>query len=119
MTASLAPLRHRRPVVTAVLFQFLHGAVVVVLVMVGLAIALRVGGPTIGRDELYRLGPALQLAVAGALLPLALAAPLTWVFGLTAPRRAWLVPIVGSSASVALWAVAMFFLHTPDPILGG
>jgi hypothetical protein len=119
MTATGAPLRRRRPILTAVLLLLAHSVVVFALVMLGLSIALSVGGPTIGRDELYRLGPALQLAVVGAVAPFALSALLTWVFGLLAPRRAWLVPIVAICASVLLWAVAMLFLRTPEPIPGG
>lgn len=119
MTRTLARLRHRRPVLAAVLLLLLHGVVVFVLVMVGLSLALAIGGPTIGRDELYRMGPALQLAVAGAVVPFALSILLTWPIALLASRRAWLMPIVSICATVVLWTAAMLFLHTPDPIPGG
>ncbi|MDR6970774.1 hypothetical protein [Leifsonia shinshuensis] len=119
MSTTFAPLRHRRPVLTAALLLLLHGVIVFVAVMLGLSIALTIGGPTIGRDELGRMGPALQLAVAGALVPFAFAVLLTALVGLVSPRRVWVVPIVGICSSVVLWVTAMLFLHAPDPVLGG
>lgn len=119
MTPALTPLRHRRPVLTAMLVLLLHGVVVFVLVMLALSIALSIGGPTIGRDELYRMGPALQLAVGGAVAPFALSALVTWSLALTLPRRAWSASAVAIFVSVVLWSVAVAFLHTPAPIPGG
>ncbi|WP_374010378.1 hypothetical protein [Leifsonia sp. LS-T14] len=119
MTTTLTPLRHRRPVLTAAMLLVLHGAIVFVLVMLALSVALAIGGPTVGRDELYRMGPALQLAVAGAVAPFACSVLVTFLVGLTVSRRAWLVPVLGISASVSLCATAMLFLHTPAPIPGG
>ena len=119
MTTTAAPLRQRRPVLTAVLLLLLHGVVAFVLIMVGLSLALTIGGPTIGRDELYRMGPALQLSCLGALLPLLLAPIATLAVAISARSRTWIAPLVSLGASVLLWGVALFFLHAPAPVLGG
>ncbi|SEA76295.1 hypothetical protein [Leifsonia sp. 21MFCrub1.1] len=119
MTTTRTPLRRRRPVLTTLLLLAAHGVAVVVLVMLALSVALAIGGPTVGRDELYRMGPALQLAVAGAVLPFGVAVLLASLVGLAAPRRAWLVPAFGICTSVVFCATAMLFLHPPAPLLGG
>ncbi|GAA4147185.1 hypothetical protein [Leifsonia shinshuensis] len=97
----------------------LHGAVVVVLILLGVAVALNVAGPTVGRDELYRLRPALPLAVAGAALPFVIAAVLTLMAAPGASRRARAIPVVGIAASMVLWSVALLFVHAPEPLQGG
>ncbi|WP_314147766.1 hypothetical protein [uncultured Leifsonia sp.] len=119
MTTTAAPLRQRRPVLTAVLLLLLHGVVAFVLIMVGLSLALTIGGPTIGRDELSRMGPALPLSCLGALLPLLLAPIATLAVAITARGRTWIAPLVSLGASVLLWGVALLFLHPPEPVLGG
>ncbi|MEY9850611.1 hypothetical protein ABH923_000289 [Leifsonia sp. EB41] len=119
MTERIAPLRYRRPVATVVMLLALHGVIVFALVMLAVSVALSIGGPTIGHDELYRMGPALQLSVAGAVAPFILATALTLPIGLAAPSRLWLVPTVATCASVVFCVIAMLLFHAPAPIPGG
>jgi hypothetical protein len=119
MTAATEPLHRRRRVLTAVMLLLLHGLVAFILVVLALQIALTVGGPTTGRDELYRMGPALQLVVAGAVAPFGISALLIWLIGLASPSRVWFVPLVAILTSVVFCVVATLFLRAPAPIPGG
>lgn len=119
MTTTIEPLHRRRPGLMAAMLLGLHGLVASVLVVLALQVALTLGGPTIGRDELYRLGPELQLAVAGTAAPFGISPLLIWLIGLVSPSRVWVVPLVAIVTSVVLCVVAMLFLHAPAPIPGG
>ena len=114
----------RRPWLPAVLVATLlvvaHAALSGLLSMVALSVALAVGGPDIGRDELSRLGPALPLAVAGALVPVLIASTAAFALALSArPQNAWKAPALGMAASVVLCGIALAFLHAPPPLSGG
>lgn len=117
MDVADAPLRRRRPVLAAVLLLLLHGVIAFVLLVITLAYALSLDD-TIGRDELYRLGPAFRWAMAGAFLPLPAAAVAVWILGLVRPRQAWLAPVAGIGASVVACLVWLPFIH-PAPVIGG
>jgi hypothetical protein len=120
VTAPVGGLATRRPRLLAFGLVAAHVALAVLLVMVALSVSLAIGGPGIGRDELYRLGPALPLAVAGALVPVPVAATAALALALSAqPQRAWTAPVIGGIASVALCGVALAFVHTPAPLIGG
>ena len=114
-----APARRRRQTIRTILLLLLHGAVAAILVMLAISIAVAIGGPSIGRDELCRVGPALRLAVAGAIVPFPISAVATLVAVASARRRSWAAPVVGIGASVVLWGVALLFLHAPEPLQGG
>jgi len=117
---SAGALARRRPWLLALLLVGAHIVVAALLVMVALTVSLAVGGPEIGRDELYRLGAAPRLAAAGAVVPVIVAATATFVFALSArPQDAWKAPAIGMVASVALCAIALAFLHAPAPVVGG
>ncbi|MGH1550734.1 hypothetical protein ACRAWB_16725 [Leifsonia poae] len=117
MDAGDAPLRQWRPVVVAVLLLLLHGVVAFALMVITLAYALSLDD-TIGRDELYRLGPAFRWAMAGAFLPLPLAALAVWILRLVRARYVWVAPVAGMCASVVLCLVWLPFFH-PEPVIGG
>lgn len=120
MTAPARELAPRRPRLLAFALVAAHVALAVLLVMVALSVSLAIGGPGIGRDELYRLGPALPLAVAGAAVPVPVAATAALALALSArPQRAWRAPVIGAVASVALCGVAVAFVHVPAPLIGG
>ncbi len=120
MSARAHPLAHRRPGLLALLLVGAHIAVAALLGMVALTVSLAVGGPEIGRDELSRLGAAPRLAVAGAVLPVIVAATAAFALALSArPQNAWKAPVIGMVASVVLCASALTLLHSPAPIVGG
>ncbi|MBO1740168.1 hypothetical protein [Leifsonia sp. TF02-11] len=120
MRAEASPSSRRRPWLLALLLVGAHIAVAALLVMVALTVSLAVGGPEIGRDELSRLGAAPRLAVAGAVVPVIIAATAAFVVALSArPQNAWKAPAIGMVASVALCAIALAFLHAPAPVAGG
>lgn len=109
-----------RPGLVAALLVCTHVVLAFVLAMGALALSLAVGGPEIGRDELYRLGPAPKLAIAGACLPVLIASAAAFVLAFSASRhRAWLAPVIGMAASVLLTGVALAFLRAPEPLVGG
>jgi hypothetical protein len=116
MTDSL----RRRPGLIAASLVCAHVVLALVLAMGALSLALTVGGPEIGRDELYRLGPAPKLAVLGACLPVLIATTSALVLSFSARRqRAWLAPVIGMIASVLLTGLGLAFLRAPEPLVGG
>jgi len=116
MDADDAPLPRRRSGSAVGRLLLAHAVIAVALVATAFTHALSLDA-TIGRDELYRLRSAFGWTMAGAFLPLTVAAVATWLLELFRPGRAWVAPVVGMCVSITLCVAMLPFIH-PESVIG-